>query len=446
MDRFCAKWYNSWKPGDEIGKSSAPGGLVGRKSFLASWFVLAAVLAASNLPGQQNSIGRGDRDGPIRQPGGGNADGPAEQVWSERAGEMRHRRMSRPMLLTGKVATEDGSPIPEAIVVELACHASVRQQVQTFKGGQFSFDLGSHSSAEFLDASVGRNDANNVNPFARVPGSEYTPGGEQVDLSGCEVRANLPGFASDRIQLGLRKAMDRPDIGTIVLKRREGVAGSTVSFTALAAPKKARKAFEKAEKELRKEKRNMERVQKELMKAVQVYPQYATAWNLLGMIRMADRDVDGARQAFEASIEADENYIRPYLSLVDMEIRAGAWARISELCGKVVELNPFMVRCQYFHALASLNLGRMEAAEASAIKVQESQDARFLSGSHYIRGAVLARKGDFESAAQQFRQFLKIVPEGRGAIQIKENLVAWERQGLIQPHNPTPTQAGRTVQ
>lgn len=96
--------------------------------------------------------------------------------------------------------------------------------------------------------------------------------------------------------------------------------------------------------------------------------------------------------------------------------------------------------------MASLNLGRMEAAEASAIKVQESQDSRFLSGSHYIQGAVLARKGDFESAAKQFRHFLKIAPEGRGAARIKENLVAWERQGLIQADKTSPAQAGQTFQ
>lgn len=415
---------------------------MGRRAFLASSMMLA--LATSFLAGQQDSIGRGDRDGPSRQPGGRDVDGPAEQVWTEQAGQMRQRRMPRPVLLTGKVVTEDGSPIPETIVVELVCHASVRQQVHTFKGGQFSLDLSPHPSSAFLDASVARNDANNVNPFARVPGGEYTAGGDQVDLSGCEVRANLPGFASDRIQLGLRRALDRPDIGAIVVKRREGVVGSTVSFTALAAPRKARKAYARAEKELNKEKTNLDKVRKELEKAVQVYPKYATAWHLLGLVRMDLQDQEGARQAFEASIEADENYIRPYLSLVDMEIRAGAWPRIFELCGKVVELNPFMVRCRYYHAVASLNLGRMEAAEASAIKVQESRDSRFLSGSHYVRGAVLARRGDFESAAEQFRHFLKIAPEGRGADRIKENLVAWERQGLIQARKPPPTQAGKT--
>ena len=415
---------------------------MGREAFLASFMMLA--LATSLLTGQQDSIGRGDREGPSRQPGGRNVDGPAEQVWSERAGDMRSRMMSRPMFLAGKVVTEDGSPIPETIVVELVCHASVRQQVHTFKGGQFSFDLSPQPSAAFLDASVARNDANNVNPFARVPGGEYTAGGDQVDLSGCDVRANLAGFVSDRIQLGLRRALDRPDIGTVTIKRREGVVGSTVSFAALAAPRKARKAYAKAEKELRKEKTNLDKVRKELEKAVQVYPKYATAWHLLGLVRRDHQDQEGARQAFEASIEADGNYIRPYLSLVDMEIRTGDWLRISELCGKVVELNPFMVRCRYYHAVASLNLGRMEAAEASAVKVQESQDSRFLPGSHYIRGAVLARRGDFESAAEQFRHFLKIAPEGRGAAQIKENLVAWERQGLIQAHRPSAAQAGQT--
>ena len=56
---------------------------MGRRVLLSSWLVLAVVLAASNLPGQQDSIGRGDRDGPSRQPGGRDVDGPAEQVWTE---------------------------------------------------------------------------------------------------------------------------------------------------------------------------------------------------------------------------------------------------------------------------------------------------------------------------------------------------------------------------
>ena len=236
---------------------------------------------------------------------------------------------------------------------------------------------------------------------------------------------------SDQIILGLRRALDRPDIGTIVLRRREGVAGSTVSFTALSAPKKARKAYAKAEKELRKDKTNME-------KAVQAYPKYAAAWHLLGMTRMSLQDEQGARQAFETSMESEENYIRPYLSLVEMEVRAGAWPRVAELCAKVVELNPFMVGCQYYHAVASLRLGRLEAAETSAAKVQESQDPGYLSASHFIRGSVLAQKGDFESAAQQYRSFLRIVPEGRSAVSIKQSLAAWEQQGLIQARDSAP--------
>ena len=90
---------------------------MGRKAFLASSMMLA--LATSFLAGQQDSIGRGDRDGPSRQPGGRHVDGPAEQVWTEQARQMRQRRMPRPMFLSGKVVTEDGTPIPETIVMEL---------------------------------------------------------------------------------------------------------------------------------------------------------------------------------------------------------------------------------------------------------------------------------------------------------------------------------------
>ena len=92
-----------------------------RKSIFARVLFLVVALSAPNLAGQQDSVGRGDRDGPRRQPGGRGADGPAEQVWRERAREMPERRMARPMYLSGKVVTEDGSPIPESVLVELVC-------------------------------------------------------------------------------------------------------------------------------------------------------------------------------------------------------------------------------------------------------------------------------------------------------------------------------------
>ena len=47
--------------------------------------------------------------------------------------------------------------------------------------------------------------------------------------------------------------MDNPDLGVIVLHRLDGVQGTTVSVKTLTAPKRAKKAYEKAQKELKKD-------------------------------------------------------------------------------------------------------------------------------------------------------------------------------------------------
>jgi len=99
---------------------------------------------------------------------------------------------------------------------------------------------------------------------------------------GCEIRASLAGFRSDSVNLAGRRMLDNPEVGTIVLHRLANVEGTTISATTLQAPKDARKAYEKALDASRKGK--IEDAQKNLEKAVNIYPQFAAAWSELGAI------------------------------------------------------------------------------------------------------------------------------------------------------------------
>src|SRR5262249_8687766 len=96
-------------------------------------------------------------------------------------------------------------------------------------------------------------------------------------------RAALPGFRSDVVNLGGRRAFDNPDVGTIVLHRLANVEGVTISAVSLQAPKDAKKAYDKGHDLLKKKK--IPEAEKELDKAVQIYPKYSTAWFELGRIR-----------------------------------------------------------------------------------------------------------------------------------------------------------------
>src|SRR6185436_8850699 len=65
-------------------------------------------------------------------------------------------------------------------------------------------------------------------------------GPSERDLMGFEIRASLPGFRSDVVNLSGRRAFDNPDLGTIILHRMGNVEGTTISATSLNAPKDAK--------------------------------------------------------------------------------------------------------------------------------------------------------------------------------------------------------------
>ena len=50
---------------------------------------------------------------------------------------------------------------------------------------------------------------------------------------------------------------------------------------------------------------------------------------------------------------------------------------------------------------------------------------------HYILGAIKAQRGDFESAAARFRDFLATKPDAATAQAVGELLTDWEREGKI---------------
>jgi hypothetical protein len=123
---------------------------------------------------------------------------------------------------------------------------------------------------------------------------------------GCAVQAALPGFDSSSISIANRNVQDNPNIGTITLKREDGSAGAAVSSTTATAPKDAMKAFEKARSELLDGK--PDRAQKDLEKAVQVYPQFAEAWYQLGRILEVSKKEE-AGNSFSRAVAADPKFI-----------------------------------------------------------------------------------------------------------------------------------------
>ncbi len=253
-----------------------------------------------------------------------------------------------------------------------------------------------------------------------------------IDLSNCELQARLPGYQSDVLALGRRRALDNPDVGLIILHSMKAPEGGTVSLKTLAAPKNARKAYEKAGKELQKEKPNFSKASKELAKAVEIYPEFASAWHMLGSVRLAQNDRPAATEAFEQAKAADSEYVNPYLSLALMNLEEARWKEAADLCSQALELNSQLTKTHYLNALANSSLGRINVAEESALLVLDSNQAQTYPLIYYVLGFAESQRGNFPSAAARYRSLLEIQPDGSLAGKLRDQMAQWQERGLIQ--------------
>ena len=351
--------------------------------------------------------------------------------------------MPRAIFLSGKVLLDNGEIPPEPVTVQQICNGQMRPVTYTDSKGRFSYEVGGNSTAMLSDASS--------SGFGGLPGQ---PGGGgfgqsgfggmgagmgdgSVDLTGCELRAELPGFISEAVTLGRRRALDNPDVGVIVLRKIGGYDGSAISVTTMEAPKGARKEYDKALRELRKNDGKLDKAEESLVKAVEEYPRFALAWTYLGETRMRLENPEGAAAAFEKAIEADSQYLRPYVSLTRLRLQQENWEEVQELSEGILRLNPAAAQYRYFQAVALFNLGNLEESEAIARSIQDKGEDKEYPQTHQMLGMIHARRGAFEMAATEFRSYLEMQPDAPSRDDIHRQLNEWEALGVIEKGEAT---------
>ncbi|MBV8206138.1 MAG: tetratricopeptide repeat protein [Acidobacteria bacterium] len=346
-------------------------------------------------------------------------------------------QMLRPMFIAGRVAMEDGSPLPQRVAIRRSCHGgSTRKETFTDLHGTFSFQIGGSQTAITPDA--GDNTAG-VTTFGAAHGdplSQTFATSSGISLSAqpmeqqvwsCDVSAELPGYHSDVIPLAGHHIMDDPDIGTIILHRVGPNAGSMISLTSMKAPREARKQFEKSRALLAKGKIAEARACAE--SAVSLYPAYAEGWNLLGGIHERERHMDEARAAYTRSVEADSKYMPPYVSLAQIAGAMKNWQEADRMSSKVMELDGVEFPQAFFvNAVANLNLGNFTSAERSARRAEQldAQQHR-IPRVQLLLGALLERKGEFQAAAAEYREYLRLVPQAPDVAAVQKQVASLDK-------------------
>jgi tetratricopeptide (TPR) repeat protein len=339
-------------------------------------------------------------------------------------------QMQRNVYLEGKVMLEDGSPPPDSVVIERVCNGRGRPEGYTNSKGQFSFQLGQNLAA-MADASV-----SNPGTFGNSrTGGQSNSGGmlgssrggsSDRDLMGCELRASLPGFTSSSVNLSGHRALDNPDVGTIILHRLAKVDGFTFSATSAYAPKDARKAFEKGTDAVKKHK--TEEAEKNFTKAVETYPKYAVAWYQLGLIYEGQKKNEEAHKAFESSVQADAKYVNPYAELTRMAAKNQDWQQTVEYSNKLIKLNPYLSPEVYFYnAVANYNLKNLDAAEESGQAALKMDSEHRSPRINQLMGVILAQKGNLPGAADNLKTYLRLAPDSPDAPTVQKQLAEIEQ-------------------
>jgi Tfp pilus assembly protein PilF len=317
----------------------------------------------------------------------------------------------QPVFISGKVLLEGGRALSEPVAIERICNGVVRREGYSDFKGQFEFQLGLNIG--FQDAS--ENDSR-IMPNA-LPRSGSSSGRRPTDLTGCEFRAVLAGYQSSTAMLRTSGDTWQFDIGTIYLKRMGDAKGTTISVTSMAAPRDALRAYEKAQK-VKAEKPT--EAEKDLNKAIQIYPHFAAALTLLGDIHRERNEFEPARSEYMRAIAADPQFVNPSYGLAMISMQEKKWDEAIRLTDQVVKLNAVAFPLAYFfNAAANYNLQKFEAAEDSARKFKALDAQHSHPDVCLLLSYVLSRKKDYAGAASQIREYLAAAPNSPNAEALK---------------------------
>ena len=336
------------------------------------------------------------------------------------------------LYISGSVVLQDGTPPPEPVAIEKLCGGSAHKEGYTDSKGHYQIQLGQNNELQDVSESGGAGGFGSGRSTMGSPGGNALGGVNPRELIGCELRALLPGYQSSNVMIRIEGSFGEVRMDTITLQRLGGGTGTTISLTTMQAPNGARKAYEKAQKDVSKE--NLKDAEKELDKAVQEYPKFAAAWALLGMIHQSSKQLDQASKDYEQAIASDPQYAKPYFGLAVIAANQQNWKDTVRLSEQVNKLAPLAYpEAYFFSGVGSFNLGNMDDAERNIRKFLSLDTEHRRPMAVLYLGDILAKKQDFAGAVEQAKAYLTIAPNAPNSPTVREKLKQLEELKATTP-------------
>jgi tetratricopeptide (TPR) repeat protein len=321
--------------------------------------------------------------------------------WAQMSGQGRAGGV-----LLGKLAVEGGHLPWQPLLVSVLCKGTVVNKTQTDLQGRYVIRF------------------TNANGMAGVPEDAQRQMERQYE--GCTVQAMLAGFHSSTVTITQHNLLDEPNLATIMLSPEGRSGGTEVSSTTATAPGNAMKEFEKARAEWLDQKPDS--AEKDLEKAVKLYPSFAEAWLQLGKLQEPS-DPKRAHDSFMQALAADPNYVLPYEQLAALAAQDQKWQGTLDNTSHALLLDPTGTpQVWYYDALAKYQLGKTDDAQASVVKALAIDPRHSQLGTEQLLAVILARKADYAGALEHLRNSLTYLPSGPNADLVKQQIAQLEQK------------------
>lgn len=193
----------------------------------------------------------------------------------------------------------------------------------------------------------------------------------------------------------------------------------TVSVADMKVPDKARDAFKKAQKATQKQ--DTAEARKQLQRALEIYPNYAAALTLRGLLTLDDNKPAEAISDLEAAVEADNNYGLGYIILgaaYNLQSRFDDALRVLD---RGTSLSP--TSWQGYFEMAKATLAKQDLA--GALKhVNRAADLapREYAPVHLIRANIYLAQKNYAEAMSELEGYLEKDPNSPQSEQARKTL------------------------
>jgi tetratricopeptide (TPR) repeat protein len=198
-----------------------------------------------------------------------------------------------------------------------------------------------------------------------------------------------------------------------------------VSAADLNIPESAKKEFDKASAQMAK--KNWGKAIAGFNRALALYPDYAAAYNNLGVIYAKTGDRKTEREALQKAVALDDHLAVAYVNLGIMAIAERNFPEAENMLNKATSADPENTQTLVLLANAELLDKHYDQAISNCHKVH-SMPHESQALIHYIAARALEHENRASEAVTEFQTFLKEEPSGPRAESVRGELTRLQRQ------------------